>query len=470
MRLRHILPLVVLLLVAQAVIDAGPAIIAEREGGMGLGSALIGAYVMQSSGLVLGAILGGYVADRGTPAAAGLVGALLYYIGLMTTGMSPMGALASVMAGMGLAGVGHGLLLTAAFSAAAHVDGRSRVIAIAVLVAVPLMARAMVGSALAAGPAALVIGAGVVVALAAVFARSSLAERGRGAAVAAAQLPSHGSGRAATLGGAMLAVGLLLAIAGVEPSRLSAALVVGPFGAGSLGTLDAARLVMLGVGMALVLAGMATALGGRHATPHVWLPVAALALLVMAATGIGSAVTQAMTAGRLVEGAALLTAAVVPFAGVVGLTVAAASLARGVGPGGMAVAGSGLVVGGAALGLAVLTGQRPSTGDAAAVALIGLVGFGAALATTALRLALADVAPGARGLAAGAGVAAAGIGVSLGSMIGAGEGIAMLSGGVRGPAAGSSALLAAAVLAAVVTVGLLRVRSVGARAEWGAGR
>src|SRR5690606_29807962 len=172
MSLSRMLLYAAILAIGQAVLDAGPAIVAEREGGMGLGSALIAALVTQIAGIVLGATLAGYIVDRRSPAAAMLVGAYLYYVGLMATGIAPMGSLGTVVAGMGIGGAGFGAMLTAAFAVAATIDApRTRAAAVVLLLTAPIVARAVVGAAFGAGPLALLVGGAAVVGLAVVAVR-----------------------------------------------------------------------------------------------------------------------------------------------------------------------------------------------------------------------------------------------------------------------------------------------------------
>jgi hypothetical protein len=264
------------------------------------------------------------------------------------------------------------------------------------------------------------------------------------------------SGPRTALAGVMLGAGALLAVAGVEPSRLSASLLIGALGAGAFGALDAARIAMFLVGGALVLGGMTVLLADHRVAGGARLAVPSVLLAAGAATGIASALVQATGAGRLLEGAAVLTGASGTIGGGLGLLVAALLIARAGGRLIVAVAGSVLLVLGAGLGLAVLSAQRPDVGDLRPVGLIGLVGFGGALVVTALRHRLADADPGARGLAASAGVAAAAIGASIGSMVGAGEGLQMLGGGVRGPGPGSIGLLVASLAVAALSAALPR--------------
>jgi hypothetical protein len=468
MPLIRILPYVAILLVGQAVLDAGPAIVAEREGGMGLGSALIGALVTQVAGIVLGATVAGSIVDRRSTAAAMLSGAFLYYVGLMAIGIAPMGSLGTVMAGMGVAGIGFGGMLTAAYSVAAGIDSpRDRAAAVVLLLAAPIAARVAVGSAFAAGPTAFLVGGAAIVGLALVAVRRAGATPPRVHAPSDTG-PAPRSAGPAVLSGALLAAGALLAVAGVDPSRLSASLIAGTLGMGGFETIDTARAALFAAGMVLLLAGAAALLAGADRTVRAAAP--GLLLVGLSGSGIAAALTQAMTAGRIPDATWVLIAAATAVGGALGLATGGTLIARG-GEGRVpAVIGSAALTVACALGWLTLMGQRPDTGDAMPIILVGLAGLGLGLAASALRLALTDVDPHRRGQAAGAGVVAAVIGSALGGMIGAGEGLSTLGGEADGVAIGLIGFLVAAAVAVAVAATLPRAGHAGRRGPGGGDR
>lgn len=67
----------ILVLIGQAALEAMPAVVAEWEGGMGLGSALILGQVVQVAALALGATSAAFLLDRRLGPTVLLVGALL---------------------------------------------------------------------------------------------------------------------------------------------------------------------------------------------------------------------------------------------------------------------------------------------------------------------------------------------------------------------------------------------------------
>lgn len=443
MPLRRTLPSVAILLVGQAVLDAGPAIVAEREGGMGLGSALIAASVVQIAGIVVGAILGGLLADRHSPAATLLAGALLTYVGLLATGIAPMGSLGTIVAGMGIAGIGFGFLLTAAFADAAALERpRDRAMAVVLLLAVPIAARLAVGSAFAAGPTAFVVAGATVVGLAILAVRlvgpASVAHDAPGVEA----LPSPGALPRGMVAAAILGLGTLLSVAAADPSRLSASLLAGMVGGGGLESLDTVRIAMGAIGIALLLVGAAMLLAGAERV--VRLAAAGLLLLGLAGSGVAASMTRALIGGRVPDGDAALLAAAGALAGVVGLAIGGTLATGRRGRGLPAVIGGATVAAASVLGCLTLLGPRPEPGSVVAILLVAIAGLGLGIAASALRLALTDVRPTRRGLAAAVGVAAATIGSALGGMVGAGEGVALVGGAPRGFAAGLVGLMIAA--------------------------
>ena len=453
---------VAILLVGQAVLDAGPAIVAEREGGMGLGSALIAAAVMQVAGIVLGAILAGLVADRRSVAPALLTGALLFYVGLLATGIAPMGSLVTVVAGMGIAGVGLGSLLTAAFFDAASLPApRDRAMAVALLLATPIAARLVVGVAFAIGPLAFVVSGAAVVGLAILAVRlPGAASRDDDAPIAAP--PATSTGRT-MVSAAILGLGTLLIVAAADPSRLSASLLVGIVGDSGLQSLDTARAAMGAIGVALILGGTAMLRAGAVRSVRVAAP--GLFLVGFAGAGMIAAMTQALTSGRVPGGTAALIGAIGALAAWAGLALGGA---LSVGPRGHwfpALTGSATLASTCAAGWLLLLGPRPQPGAVAPILLIAIAGFAVGVAVVALRLALAEVHPARRGLAAGAGVAAATIGSAVGGLLGAGEGVALVGSAARGLAVGLVAFVLAAAAATVIGAALRHAGSPGDAAD-----
>lgn len=351
-----------------------------------------------------------------------LSGAFLYYVGLMATGIAPMGSLDTVMVGMGVAGIGFGAMLTAAFSVAAAIESTgARAAAVVLLLMAPIAARILVGMAFAAGPPAFLFGGATAVGLAVLAVRVSgpttrsvLAPSGRPRPISTAAGWSFFSA-------VVLATGAMLAVAGADPSRLSASLFGGPLGLGGLDTIDGARAALFAIGIVLMLVGAAPLLAG--ADRLVRAAVGGLLLVSVAGAGIAAALARATTAGRMPDGTSVLMGAVLAVGGGLGLATGGMLVARGRELRVPALVGSAILTAACAIGWVILVGERPAPGDVAPTVLIGTAGLALGLAASALRLALTDVEPHRRGLAAGAGVVAAVIGSVLGGMIGAGEGL-----------------------------------------------
>ena len=66
----------------------------------------------------------------------------------------------------------------------------------------------------------------------------------------------------AAVSAVVLATGTMLAVAGADPSRLSASLVAGTLGLSGLDTIDTARAAMFAIGITLLVAGAAVLLAG----------------------------------------------------------------------------------------------------------------------------------------------------------------------------------------------------------------
>jgi hypothetical protein len=450
MRLIHIASYVGLLVIGQTALDASPLVVAAQEGGMGPGSALIVAYVLQAGGIALGAAAAAYLVDRGSIATALIAGAVVFAGGLIAAMTAPMGALGWVIAGLGVAGSGFGLILTAAFSTAAGVGLRGRPIAIMLLLLALLAARVGTGAVVVAGPLVLTVAAAIVVAISVLLAGlSGLARTNASVGPAAAGEARHRlSGGAALLGGLLLAAGVVGTLAGADTSRVSAFALAGSLGAGSLDVLDFVRTGMVVGGLAMVVGGSTVLFRRlRPDTGLVWAgPVIGLAALTTA--GMGTGLTLAVTLGGTSsgrEGAVVAGLAVIGGSGF-GLLLGGWWLARGGASHVVAIAGTLILLGGSALGLIALSGTASVPADVfVAAGVLGLSGFGGALVAVALRLVLAESAAHQRGLAAGAGVVAASFGSALGSLIGTGAATRWLTGDPNAIPTGVVVLAAAAV-------------------------
>jgi MFS family permease len=202
----------------------------------------------------------------------------------------------------------------------------------------------------------------------------------------------------------------------------------------------------------LLLAGAAALVAGTDRTVRAAVP--AVFLVGLAGAGIAAMLTQAMTAGRIPDATSVLIGAATALGGAIGLATGGWLVAHGRTGRVPAVIGSAGLTVACALGVLTVTGQRPDPGAALPLTLIGIAGLGLGLAASALRLALTDVEPHRRGLAAGAGVVAAVSGSALGGMIGAGEGLNMLRGDVDGVAIGLIGFVVAAAVAVALAATL----------------
>jgi hypothetical protein len=460
MRLMHILPYAALIVLGEAAIGSVPGIVAAREGGMGLGSALIMAQAAQVAGIAFGAMLAAHLIDRWSLHVALVGGALLYYGGLIGVGHQPAHLLGWVVVVVGLGGAGLGMVLTASFSAAAGVIGKERPLALAVLLIAALAAGLLVGNAVfLPGPPTLVIVAAIILGGSILLARYA-----RGGSIREPSTPGRSreaTGRTMRLAlalGALLAVGVLATLWGIEPSRVSAAMVAGSLGAAGAASLDGLRLGLVLLGLAAVAAGAILLwVRGRPSSATV-MAAAASASTALAAAGLLAVVGFAMPrelsppdsrGGPLGELAALA-------GGAGGLVLGAWLLGRGARPRTVASVGSLILAGLSVLLLADAGTLLRSSGALGPIAAIAVTAFGAGFTAVALRLLLADAPAGERGLAAAAGVAAAAFGGMAGLMIGAGEGMALAIGAAEGMSTGLTVLLAAALvgvgLAAVLPV------------------
>jgi len=445
----RILPYAALLLVAQVALDAAPTIVAEREGGMGLGSALIIGSVAQVAALALGATAAAYAVERRCAGVALIAGAVLLYAGLMAVGTAPMGALTWLTAAFAIAGLGYGAILTVAFATAAAVASRSRGVAIGLLLVAVLVARLVAGTVWVLGPIVLVVVGGAVVVFSVLSVRSSSA--------VVVEQGSHGAlpaGRAMSAG-VLLGLGTLLAVAGADPSRVAAALLAGILGVGGFETLDTARTVMLSLGLSLLVIGMTVLIGRTGVDRGVRWSTPALALATIAALGTSSAMSLVSLYGRSPEDALAASAAGVG-GGALGLAAAAWSSVRGVDRRAPGMVGGGVIFSVSVVALVVLAGGRPADGDILPVVLIAGSAIGLGLVAVVLRLVLAEAPNQQRGLAAAAGVVAASVGSVIGSTLGVGQGVRLVSGEASGFAPGAAAVVIAAAASVVLIAVVVR--------------
>jgi len=451
MRLLPIIPYATLILVGQAALEAVPAVVAEREGGMGLGSALILAQAVQVATLALGATAAAYLIDRRLGPAVLLAGALLFYAGLFAVGLQPMGSLVWVIVAQGVAGAGFGIVLTASFTGAAAIAASVRPLAILVLLLAPLAARNVIGVTYLGGQLALTLVGATVVALSVFVARRA----GIGSAESSMNASDTNVGRhaastgAAALGGLMVAVGILATLVGADPSRVSAALMIGTFGIG-FESLDGFRAGML-VGGLVVVFGASIILLRQRRDRQAFLAASAIALTTFAGAGMIAALNFVSPTAATVPGERTisLVSVAVMGGGVLGIALGAIWLARGGRTRVVATAGSLLLACAMLVGAAALQSPTTQLAPLAPLAVIVLIGLAGGVAATSLRLVLADVAAYQRGLAAAAGVVAASFGSVLGTMIGNGEGVSLVA-GEPGPVSVGLLVFVAAALAAVV--------------------
>ena len=461
MRLIHIVPYAALILLGEAAIGSVPEIVATREGGMGLGSALIMGQAAQVAGIAFGAILAAHLVDRWSVHVALLGGAVAYYGGLIGIGHQPSHHLGWVIVVLALGGTGLGMVLTASLSAAAGMPVRERALAVAVLLIGTLVGGVLVGNAVfRLGAASLVIVAAIMVGGVVVLAWYAF----RGAATGPlTRGPSDagpvGVGLALSAGG-VLALGVLATLWGIEPSRVSVAMVAGSVGAGAAASLDGLRLGLVLVGLAAVAGGAILLWVRGRPTAATVAAAAASAASALAAAGLLAVIGFAMPrelsppdsrGGPIGELAALA-------GGAAGLVLGAWQLTRDVRPRTIAFAGTAILAGLSVVLLITAGSVLETAGALGPIASIAVTAFAGGLTAVALRVLLADAPLAERGFAAAAGVAAAAFGAMAGLMIGAGEGMALAIGAVEGMSTGLI-LLVAMSLAAVGLAAVLPVRS-----------
>lgn len=461
-----ILPVVfygVAILAALIGVAAMPAVVIQREGGMGIGSALIVAQAAQLATLVLGAGAAAFLVDRArAPYAVGAASALLA-IAFVMVAIPPPGhhehvSLPSQVFAHALAGCGLGLLLTTGFAAAAAISAPLRPVGIAVLLLAAPAARATAGIVDIGSGQTLVVAAVVVVAppvlALALAAALSRAETLRADAPPHSRLSAGG----AALGGLLAPVGVFMAIAGADASQVTVATLAAPFGV----TMPE---VLSGLSNGLLLAGLLIVLGGalvlgihRRFDPATVAVAGTVLLVAVAASGTVAAASFAAPAEAFLPGERSLSPiGLAPIAGAAtGIATAGVWLTRGGRSRVVAATGSVILAGSAlAATVALLARVEPLLEPGPLVALLAGIGLGGGLTAGALRAALADVPWHQRGIAAALGVAAGGFGTALGSAIGNGAGVATLTGQAGAQAIGLL-ILAAAALAAVGLMTLVR--------------
>lgn len=455
MRLLPIAPFAILILVGQAALEAMPAVIAMREGGMGLGSALILGQAAQVAAVAVGAAAAAYLVDRRSAPAALLPGALLFGAGLISVGLQPLGELIWVLLAQILAGTGFGIILTASFAAAATMAGGVRPLAIALLLLAPLAARSVIGVLFTGGPVVLTVAAGIVLATSWMVVRLPHAfavEWSTGGLAASEPGRVALSGRGAALGGLLTGFGVLATIVGADASRVSAAQFAAPFGLAQLEVLDALRAGMLLTGLFLLLGGAALLLRGQHLHQRTLAALLALLLAALAGSGIGAALRFAAPTGGIVPGerAISVVGAAVLTGAALGILLGGLWVVRSGRPQVVATAGSAVLACATVLGVAALAVPIPGLGALVPLAaLLAVIGLGGGIAVSVLRLLLADAPSHQLSLAAAAGVVAASFGSALGTTIGNSEGVGFVTGETGAISPGLLLLAAAAAAAAI---------------------
>jgi hypothetical protein len=471
MRVTQLLPYAGLIVLGEAAIGSVPDVVAVREGGMGLGSALLMAQLAQVAGVVFGAAVAAYIVERWSAPASLVGGALLYYAGLISVGHQPSHLLGWVVVILAVAGAGLGMVLTAAFSAAATVGAAQRPAAVGLLLLASLTGALLVGNAgLNSGPPVLVIVAAVMVGGAVLIARAA------GGRTTDAARPATGRGlsvRSALGGGGLLAIGVLATLWGIEPSAVSVTLLASTFGIGVSGPMDGLRPGLVLVGVVLGGIGLGVLAAGGRPSRETVMAVAATASVSVAVSGLiaiaGFAVPRDLSppdsgGGPLGQLAGLV-------GGAAGLGIGAWLLARGIAARTVAIGGAIVLAGLGILLLIGLAGMLGESGLIGPVLAIAVTAFGGGLAGVALRLLLTEVPVGQRGLAAGGGVAAAAFGAITGLMIGAADGFSVSMGLSQGVPLGFVVVAAAALLAAAIVAfpGALRSGERGRADAVGAG-
>lgn len=450
----------ILVLVAQVAVEAMPGVVMAYHGGMGIGSALILPQVAQVAAAAPAAAASAYFIARNSTSAALVPGALLLAAGVASVGLQPSEDLASLVYGHVLAGLGIAVILTAAF---AHVAdyALNRPLGITLLLLAPLAARSASGTLVAGGSVALVAAAAMVVALS--LAVSHLAARlSVGGCEFATDVPEYHrppiSGRDAGLGGVLMAVGLLAAFGGADSNLVIVGLLSAPLGPQRVEVLEAWRVGMLVGGLLLVFAAARVLLGGQRVGGRILTAVLAIMLVALSASGMTAALRIATALGALTsEGGIVILGVAALGGGAGGITLAGLWLRRGGRPRTVVTVGLLVLACTVAVGIAALAPLALGLPEFAPAAIVGSLGLGAGVAAGVLRLVLTEAAPHQRALAAGAGVVAALVGSSFGSLIGTGSAGGFATGD-RSPISPGLSVLAVAAVAA-----LLLARSIGHR-------
>ncbi|MBA2632887.1 MAG: hypothetical protein H0U86_07820 [Chloroflexi bacterium] len=456
----------ILVLVAQAAVEAMPGVVMAYHGGMGIGSALILPQVAQVAAAAPAAAASAYFIVRNSSSAALLPGALLLAAGVVSVGLQPTEDLASLVYGHMLAGLGMAVILTAAFAYVAE-DALNRPLGVTLLLMAPLAARSAVGTVVAGGSAALVAAAAIVVALsllvAHLAARPSLGQQAFASGVSDDRHPAI-SGRTAALGGVLTAIGLLAAFAGFDSNLVLVGLLTAPLGPQRFEALEAWRLGMLVGGLLLVAAGAWVLLVGQHFGGRVLAAVTAIGLVALSTSAMTAVIRIATALGAistLVGGLAILGVAALGGA-VLGVALAGFWLQGRGRPETVATVGVVLLACAVALSIVIVSPLAVQPPEYAPVAVVGTLGLSAGVAAGALRLVLAEAAPHQRPLAAGGGVVAALAGSTFGSLIGTGAAGGLATGDPSPISPGLSIIAAAAAVAAILVVRLVGPNRAGA--------
>ena len=448
------------ILAASVGLSAMPAVVIAREGGMGIGSALIVAQTAQLGALVLGAVAAAYLVDRALGVIAVIAAAAMVVIAFTIVALPPGGhhgqaVLPSQLLAHTLGGGGLGLLLTAAFARAAADEARFRALAIAVLLLAAPAAR-VASTVVDVGDGATLVVASVVVAGASLLALTlGRARRPRTDATRAHARSSRPAVWPAALAGVLMAVGAFIATAGADASLVTVAFLAAPLRVTNPEVFASAATGMVLAGLVIALAG-ALAISANHVFDRATLAAAlALLLVAFAVSGTPAAAAFAASDGTVPGQRSPTAVGLAPLAGIAaGILLGGMWLARG-GRTRVVVTTGCVVLAGAALSViaALLLPLQAAMAPGPLVALLVIIGLGGGLAAQTLRLALADVASDRRGRAGALGVVAAAFGAALGNATGNGAGLATLTDGVGG---GTVGLLLLAFVA-VATVGISSV-------------
>lgn len=450
MRLSQVAPYAALVLLGQAALDSVPGVVAAREGGMGLGSALIAAQLTQVAGIALGAVVAAYLIERWSTHVALVIGALAVYAGLVGVGHQPMHSLVWVIVVHGVGGAGLGVVLTASFSAAAAVGGGLRPFAVVLVLLASLLARDVVAAVYLPGAVTLSAVGAVLVGGAAWMALQR--QPGTTSAAPAEALDRDAArmtSRTALVGGALLAIGVLATLWGADPSGVSATLLARFLGVTALDALAGVRVGVLGVGLVAFAAGAVLLMARRRPGRAVALSAAGITVAAFAAAGTLAVIRFGAPSGGQFSSSdpASLGGAAALAGGVSGLLIGAWAAGHGASRRGTAAAGSVLLALGTLVGVTDAVGLPDGIGTWVPLAAIALSTVGGGLVASALRLVLAEVRPGERGFAAAAGVVGGSFGLMAGLLVGAGEGMRVTAAASPGISVGSLLVVGAAVAA-----------------------